>query len=74
MKRHEGQLVFFQARAPGVLLQRSLLEGGQSTNVVPERGFAFGLSQHEDLLLGHSGGEGGVLLSQEEVAVRPGHR
>lgn len=51
-----------------------LLKGCQSANVVPEGGLALGLSQHEDLLLGQSGGQRGVLLSQQEVVVRPGHR
>lgn len=41
---------------------------------MPEGGFALGLGQHEDLLLGQSGGQRGVLLSQQEVVVRPGHR
>lgn len=36
-------------------------------------GFALGLSQHEDLLLGQSSGERGVFLSQEEVVVGSGH-
>lgn len=58
-----------------LLLVFLLLEGCQSTDVVPEgRRFTFGLSQHEDLLLGQSGGEGGVFLSQEEVIVGSGHR
>lgn len=52
-----------------------LLEGSQSADVVPEGGgFALGLSQHEDLLLGQSSREGGVFLSQQEVIVWSGHR
>lgn len=50
-----------------------LLEGCQSANVVPEGGgFALGLSQHEDLLLGQSSREGRVFLSQQEVIVWSG--
>lgn len=47
-----------------------LLERCQSADVMPEGGgFALGLGQHEDLLLGYSTGERGVLLPQEEVIV-----
>lgn len=36
-------------------------------------GLAFGFSQHDDLLLGKGGGERGMLLTQQEVIVGPGH-
>lgn len=36
-------------------------------------GLAFGFSQHDDLLLGHRGGERGMLLAQQEVIIGPGH-
>lgn len=36
-------------------------------------GLAFGFGQHDDLLLGQGGGKRGVLLTQKEVIVGPGH-
>ncbi len=36
-------------------------------------GLAFGFSQHDDLLLGQGGGKRGVLLTQQEIIIGPGH-
>lgn len=54
----------------------SFLEGREPADVVPEGGgrLALGLGQHEDLLLGESCGQRGVLLTHQEIVVRPGHR
>ncbi len=52
----------------------SFFERCQASDVVPEiGGLAFGFSQHDDLLLGQGCGKRGVLLTQQEVIVGPGH-
>lgn len=52
----------------------SFFERCQASDVVPEiGGLAFGFGQHNDLLLGQGGGKRGVLLTQQEVVVGPGH-
>lgn len=68
------QFLFSTAISFWIFFFLLLFEGCQSANVVPEGGFALGLSQHEDLLLGQSRRERRVFLSQQEVVVRSCHR
>lgn len=52
----------------------SFPEGCQPADVLPEvRRLALGLCQHEDLLLRDHSGQGGMLLTHQEVIVWPGH-